>query len=60
MGMIKTRHLPAPTCWRCEQRIGYNQRSTYTRDIGWGHEKCPMTGPPVGSGTGTPGRRREA
>lgn len=44
MGMIATRALPAPTCPRCGQRIGYNQRSKVIRKsgrpLGWRHESC--------------------
>jgi hypothetical protein len=49
--MIRTKNLPAPTCWKCGRRIGYNQLSHYNRTVmSWEHRKCGNVAPPVGSG----------
>lgn len=44
MGMIQTRSLPAPSCFYCGRRIGYNQRAKAVRQgravLGFRHERC--------------------
>lgn len=41
----ESRKLPAPRCFYCTKRIGYNQKETAVRNskgvfLGWAHQRC--------------------